>query len=153
MAGPTMIPDLKFSNTIFGFGSGLFFWGYFLFEIPSNLILNKVGARRWIARIMITWGIIAGLDAFVWNDWSFYGIRFLLGVAEAGFYPGVVLYLTWWFPSFYRTRMLATFYAAAIVSLIIGPPIGGLLLQLQGLMGLHGWQWLFLLETAPAIVM
>jgi MFS family permease len=153
MAALTMTKDLGFSNAVFGFGAGLFFWGYFLFEIPSNLILNKVGARRWIARIMITWGIIAGLDAFVWNDRSFYAIRFLLGLAEAGFYPGVVLYLTWWFPSFYRTRMLATFYAAAIVSLIIGPPIGGLLLQLEGAWGLHGWQWLFLVETAPAVVM
>ena len=94
---------------MFGFGAGLFFFGYFLAEIPSNLILNKVGARRWIARILITWGIVSGLTAFVWNDWSFYAIRFLLGLAEAGFFPGVVLYLTWWFPSYYRTRMMAIF--------------------------------------------
>ena len=94
---------------MFGFGAGLFFLGYFLAEIPSNLILNKMGARRWIARILITWGIIAALTAFVWNEWSFYGNRFLLGLAEAGFYPGVVLYLTWWFPSYYRTRMMAHF--------------------------------------------
>ena len=138
---------------MFGFGAGLFFFGYFLAEIPSNLILNKVGARRWIARILITWGIVSGLTAFVWNDWSFYGIRFLLGLAEAGFFPGVVLYLTWWFPSYYRSRMMAMFYSAAVISLIIGPPIGGLLLQLDGMLGLCGWQWLFLLEALPPIIM
>jgi len=103
MAAPTMIPDLKFSNAVFGFGAGLFFLGYFLAEIPSNLILNMVGARRWLARIMLSWGIVAGLTAFVWNDWSFYAVRILLGLAEAGFWPGVMLYMTWWFPSYYRT--------------------------------------------------
>src|ERR1019366_1932538 len=109
MATPTMSPDLGFSNAVFGFGAGLFFVGYFLAEIPSNLILNKVGARRWIARILITWGLISGLTAFVWSDWSFYTIRILLGLAEAGFYPGVVLFLIWWFPAYYRTRMMALF--------------------------------------------
>ena len=107
MAATTMVSDLGFTNAVFGFGAGLFFLGYFLAEIPSNLILNKVGARRWIARILITWGIIAALTGFVWDEWSFYGNRVLLGLAEAGFYPGVVLYLTWWFPSYYRTRMMA----------------------------------------------
>jgi MFS family permease len=102
---------------------------------------------------MITWGIIAGLTAFVWNDWSFYSIRFLLGLAEAGFYPGVVLYLTWWFPSYYRTRMLAIFYASAMFSLVIGPPIGGLLMHMNGTLGLFGWQWLFVLEAVPPVVM
>ena len=109
MAALTMNRHLGFSNAVFGFGAGLFFLGYFLAEIPSNLILNKFGARRWIARILITWGIVSGLTAFVWNDWSFYTVRFLLGLAEAGFFPGVVLYLTWWFPSYYRTRMMAIF--------------------------------------------
>ena len=109
MAATTMNQQLGFSNAVFGFGAGLFFLGYFLGRNPVNLILNKFGARRWIARILMTWGIISGLTAFVWNDWSFYAIRFLLGLAEAGFYPGVVLYLTWWFPSYYRTRMMAIF--------------------------------------------
>jgi ACS family tartrate transporter-like MFS transporter len=153
MAATTMSPDLGFSNAVFGFGAGVFFFGYFLAEIPSNLILNKVGARRWIARILITWGVVAALTAFVWNEWSFYSIRFLLGLAEAGFYPGVVLYLTWWFPSYYRSRMMALFQSASVVSLFIGPPIGGLLLQLHGILGLQGWQWLFITEAVPPILM
>ena len=153
MAAPTMSPDLKFTNAIFGFGAGVFFFGYFLAEIPSNLILNKYGARLWFARILITWGIISGLTAFVWGEWSFYGIRFLLGVAEAGFYPGVVLYLIWWFPSYYRTRMMAIFSTCSSLSLIIGMPISGLILRMDGMSGLHGWQWLFILESLPPIVM
>ncbi len=153
MAAPTMSPNLGFSNAVFGFGAGVFFVGYFLAEIPSNLILNKYGARLWFARILITWGIISGLTAFVWNDWSFYGVRFFLGVAEAGFYPGVVLYLIWWFPSYYRTRMMAIFSTCSSISLIIGMPVSGLLLHLDGAAGLRGWQWLFVLEAAPAIVM
>ena len=138
---------------MFGFGAGLFFLGYFLGEIPSNLILNRVGARRWIARILITWGIIAALTGFVWNESSFYGIRFLLGLAEAGFYPGVLLYLTWWFPSYYRTRMMGIFQSASVISLFVGPPIGGLLLHMQGLLGLQGWQWLYIMEGLPPIIM
>ena len=153
MAAPTMSPDLGFSNAVFGFGAGVFFLGYFLAEIPSNLILNKFGARLWFARILITWGIISGLTAFVWNDCSFYSIRFLLGLAEAGLYPGVVLYLTWWFPSYYRTRMMAIFSTCGAGSLIIGMPLGGLLLQLDGVLGLHGWQWLYVMEALPPIVM
>ncbi len=153
MAAPTMNPDLGFSNAVFGFGAGLFFLGYFLGEIPSNLILNVVGARRWLARIMLTWGIVAGLTAFVWNDWSFYAIRIILGLAEAGFFPGVVLYLTWWFPASYRSRMLGIFCSAVVTSLVIGPPIGGLLLHLGGALGLRGWQWLFLIEAVPPIIM
>jgi MFS family permease len=124
-----------------------------LAEIPSNLILNKYGARRWIARILITWGVISALTAFVWDEWSFYSIRFVLGLAEAGFYPGVVLYLTWWFPSFYRSRMQAIFQSASVISLFIGPPLGGLLLYLHGMLGLSGWQWLFLVEGLPPIIM
>ena len=153
MGALTMTKDLGFSNAMFGFGAGLFFVGYCLCELPSNLILNAVGARRWIARIMVSWGLIAGLTAFVWNDWSFYAIRFLLGVSEAGLFPGVILYLTWWYPSYYRTRMIAMFYSASIFSMIIGPPISGLLLQMDGALGLHGWQWMFLIEALPSIIM
>jgi ACS family tartrate transporter-like MFS transporter len=153
MAASTMNQQLGFSSAMFGFGAGLFFIGYFVAEIPSNLILNKYGARRWIARILITWGIISGLTAFVWNDWSFYTIRLLLGLAEAGFFPGVVLYLTWWFPAHYRTRMMAMFYSSVVISNIVGQPISGLLLHLDGILGLHGWQWLFLTEAVPSVVM
>jgi len=153
MAGTTMISYLGFNNAVFGFGAGLFFLGYFLGEIPSNLILNKVGARRWIARILITWGIIAALTGFVWNETSFYANRVLLGLAEAGFYPGVLLYLTWWFPSYYRTRMMGIFQSASVASLFIGPPIGGLLLRMHGFLGLQGWQWLYIIEGLPPIIM
>jgi MFS family permease len=152
-AGLTMIKALGFSGAVFGFGAGVFFIGYFLAELPSNLILAKVGARRWIARILLTWGIISALTAFVWNDWSFYTVRFLLGVAEAGFYPGIVLYLTWWFPSYYRSRMMAFFQSASVISLIIGPPVSAWLLTLDGMFGLQGWQWLFLIEALPPIIM
>lgn len=153
MAATTMVKYLGFSNAVFGFGAGLFFLGYFLAEIPSNLILNKMGARRWIARILITWGIIAALTGFVWSEQSFYINRIALGLAEAGFYPGVVLYLTWWFPSYYRTRMMGIFQSASVISLFLGPPIGGLLLMMQGYLGLQGWQWLFIIEGIPPIIM
>ncbi|MBN8901238.1 MAG: MFS transporter, partial [Rhodospirillales bacterium] len=152
-AALTMNKALGFTQAEFGFGSGIFFLGYFLAELPSNLVLARVGARRWIARILLTWGIISALTAFVWNDWSFYGVRFLLGLAEAGFYPGIVLYLTWWFPSAYRSRMQAIFQSASVISLIIGPPVSAWLLTLHGWMGLQGWQWLFILEAVPPIVM
>src|SRR6201995_1553165 len=152
MAATTMVKYLGFTNAVFGFGAGLFFLGYFLGEIPSNLILNKVGARRWIARILFSWGVVAALTGFVWNEWSFYANRILLGLAEAGFYPGVLLYLTWWFPSYYRSRMMGLFQSASVISLFIGPPAGGLLLQLNGLAGMHGWQWLYLLEGLPPII-
>jgi ACS family tartrate transporter-like MFS transporter len=118
-AALTMNKALGFSAAVFGLGSGIFFVGYFLFEVPSNLLLAKVGARRWIARILITWGIISGLTAFVWGEWSFYGIRFLLGLAEAGFYPGIILYLTWWFPSSYRSRIIGIFMTAIPISIIL----------------------------------
>jgi MFS transporter, ACS family, tartrate transporter len=153
MAATTMVTDLNFTNAVFGFGAGLFFLGYFLAEIPSNLILNKIGARIWLARILVTWGVIAALTGFVWNAPTFYGNRILLGLAEAGFYPGVLLYMTWWFPSFYRTRMMGIFQSASVVSLFLGPPIGGLLLHLRGIFGLHGWQWLYIVEGAPPIIM
>jgi MFS family permease len=153
MAATTMLKDLNFTNAVFGFGAGLFFLGYFAFEIPSNLILHNMGARRWIARILITWGIIASATGLVWNEWSFYINRILLGLGEAGYFPGVVLYLTWWFPSYYRTRMMGIFYSASVISLFLGPPIGGLLLRLEGYAGLHGWQWLYVVEGLPPIIM
>jgi len=152
-AGLTMNKALGLTAAQFGFGAGVFFVGYFLAEIPSNLILARVGARKWIARILLTWGIISGLTAFIWNDWSFYGIRFLLGLAEAGYYPGIVLFLTWWFPSYYRSRMMGIFQSASVISLIIGPPVSAWLLTLDGTLGLQGWQWLFLVEALPPIVM
>jgi ACS family tartrate transporter-like MFS transporter len=153
MAATTMVKYLGFTNAVFGFGAGLFFLGYFLAEVPSNLILNRMGARRWIARILLTWGVIAALTGFVWDEWSFYVNRVLLGLAEAGFYPGVLLYMTWWFPSYYRTRMMGIFQSASVISLFVGPPIGGLLLQMQGILGLQGWQWLFIIEGLPPIIM
>src|SRR5271156_1568770 len=152
-AGLTMNKDLGFSSAVFGFGGGIFFLGYFLFEVPSNVILERVGARTWIARILVTWGLISGCTALVVGPYSFFTIRFLLGLAEAGFFPGIILYLTWWFPSFYRSRMTAVFMAAIPISNIIGSLVSGVLLNLHGLWGLAGWQWLFILEAAPAVVL
>jgi ACS family tartrate transporter-like MFS transporter len=152
-AALTMNKAIGLSSAAFGFGAGMFFVGYLLFEVPSNLIMAKVGARRWIARIMFTWGIVAGLTAFVWNDWSFAGIRFVLGLAEAGFFPGILIYLTWWFPSYYRARMQAIFYSAQTISLIIGPPVSAWLMTLDGTFGLEGWKLLFLAEALPPIIM
>ena len=151
-AALTMNHQIGLSSAAFGFGSGLFFVGYLCCEVPSNLVLARVGARRWIARILVTWGIISGLTAFVWNDWSFYGARFLLGAAEAGYYPGIVLYMTWWFPSYYRARIMAIYQSAQTLSLIIGQPISAWLLTLDGSFGLHGWQLLFIIEALPPIV-
>ena len=152
-AGLTMNKDLGFSAAVFGFGGGIFFLGYFIFEVPSNVILEKVGARTWIARILVTWGIISGLTALVVGQYSFFTIRFLLGLAEAGFFPGMILYLTWWFPSFYRSRITAMFMAAIPISNIIGSVVSGAILNLHGWLNLAGWQWLFILEAAPAIVL
>jgi MFS family permease len=140
-------------NKAIGLSSTAFFAGYLVFEVPSNLILAKIGARRWMARILFTWGIVSGFTAFVWNDWSFAGIRFLLGVAEAGFYPGILIYLTWWFPSYYRARMVAYFMTAQTISLILGPPLSAWLLTWDGLFGMQGWQLLFLVEAVPALIM
>ena len=138
---------------MYGFGGGIFFLGYFIFEVPSNVLLSKVGARVWIARILITWGIIAAGTAFIVGPISFYAVRFTLGVAEAGFFPGIILYLTWWFPSSYRSRIVGIFMAAIPISNILGSLVSGALLNLDGWMGLAGWQWLFILEAAPAIVL
>ncbi|MES2465255.1 MAG: MFS transporter, partial [Armatimonadota bacterium] len=153
IAALTMKEDLRFSDAVYGFGAGIFFVGYFLFEIPSNLIMEKVGARRWIARIMVTWGIISACMMFVTTPMSFYVMRFLLGLAEAGFYPGVLLYLTYWVPAGSRAQILARFLAMNAILGLFGNPLGGLLLKLDGWHGLAGWQWLFLLEGLPSALM
>jgi ACS family tartrate transporter-like MFS transporter len=152
-AALTMNRDLGFSSYIYGLGAGAFFWGYFLLEVPSNLILEKVGARRWIARIMISWGIVSGCFAFVQGPISFFTLRFLLGLAEAGFFPGMILYFTYWFPPFHRARIIAGFMAAIPVSIGIGAPISTALLSLNGVWGLAGWKWLFLAEAVPAVLL
>jgi MFS transporter, ACS family, tartrate transporter len=144
---------LGFSAEIYSLGAGIFFIAYFLFEVPSNLILHRVGARLWIARIMITWGVISSAMMFVKGPISFYVLRFLLGAAEAGFFPGMILYLTYWFPNDARGRAVARFMTATAVAGAIGSPISGLLLQMNGIGGLAGWQWLFLIEGLPSIVL
>ena len=145
--------DLHLSDTAYGFGAGLFFVGYCLFEVPSNLILERVGARRWIARIMIGWGFVSMGMMFVTGPRSFYAVRVLLGLAEAGFFPGFVLYLTYWIPAADRARTGALFMMAAPVSIIVGAPVSEALLALDGRLGLHGWQWLFVLEGLPAVIL
>lgn len=145
--------DLQLSDTAYGFGAGLFFLGYCLFEVPSNLILERVGARRWIARIMIGWGFVSMGMMFVTGPKSFYAARILLGLAEAGFFPGIVLYLTYWIPAADRARTGALFMMAAPVSIIVGAPLSEALLTLDGRLGLHGWQWLFLIEGLPAVIL
>jgi ACS family tartrate transporter-like MFS transporter len=144
---------LGLNKTEYGLGGGLFFFGYFLFEVPSNLILHRVGARIWIARIMIVWGLVSMAMIWVSGKWSFYGMRVLLGLAEAGFFPGIVLYLTYWVPARERARMGALFMIAAPVAVGIGSPLSGALLKMHGLWGLVGWQWLFLLEGLPAVIL
>ncbi|NUU65864.1 MFS transporter [Enterobacteriaceae bacterium BIT-l23] len=152
-AALTMNEDLGFSPTVFGLGAGIFFLGYFLFEVPSNLILHKVGARIWIARVMITWGLVSGAMAFVQGTTSFYTLRFLLGVAEAGFFPGIILYLSYWFPAQKRAQVTAIFMAAAPISTALGSPISAALLEMHGFLGFAGWQWMFVLEAIPAIIL
>jgi MFS transporter, ACS family, tartrate transporter len=152
-AALTMNKDLGFSPTVFGFGAGIFFWGYFLFEVPSNIVLDKVGARLWIARVMITWGLVSGAMAFVWDATSFYALRFLLGAAEAGFFPGIILYLSYWFPAHRRAAITSLFMAAVPISVVLGSPFSGALLEMDGMGGLHGWQWMFILEAVPAVVL
>jgi len=148
-----MVKGLHMSPRVFGFGGGIFFVSYFLFEVPSNLLLEKVGARLWIARIMVTWGFLAAGTAFVVGPLSFYAMRLLLGAAEAGFFPGVILYLTYWFPSAYRARIIGMFTVAIPVSSFLGSPISAALLGVDGWLGLHGWQWMFILEGAPAVLL
>jgi ACS family tartrate transporter-like MFS transporter len=152
-AGLQMNADLGFSSAAFGFGSGVFFLGYCLFEVPSNLILHRVGARRWISRIMVSWGAISATMMFVRTAPAFYVLRFLLGAAEAGFFPGVVYYLSHWYPEGQRARAIAAFMTAVPVSGVVGSSLSGALLTLNGLFGLAGWQWLFLVEGIPAILL
>jgi len=148
-----MVKDLHLSPRAFGFGGGIFFLSYFLFEVPSNLLLEKVGARLWIARIMITWGFLAAGTAFVVGLGSLSVMRLLLGAAEAGFFPGVILYLTYWFPREYRARIVGLFTVAIPVSSFLGSPISAALLGVDGWLGLRGWQWMFIMEGAPAILL
>ena len=163
-----MAGDLNFSDAIYGFGAGIFFIGYFIFEVPSNIILEKVGARRWIARIMITWGLVSSAfmftDDIYWGslatlfnctdaEFTFYVLRFLLGACEAGFFPGIILYLTYWFPGSRRTKVIALFMTAIAISNVIGAPVSGAIMQyMQGIGGLRGWEWLFLLEGIPSVL-
>jgi len=152
-AGASMSKDLAFTAEAFGGAAGIFFIAYFFFEVPSNLALNRFGARVWIARIMFTWGLISGAQAFVTGELSFNIVRLLLGVAEAGFFPGIIFFLTLWFPSAYRARIVGLFMFAIPVSTIIGAPISGFILNLEGAMGLHGWQWMYIIEAFPALIM
>ncbi len=152
-AALTMNKELGFSPTVFGFGAGIFFLGYFLCEVPSNLVLDKVGARIWIARVMITWGLISGAMALVQGATSFYVLRFLLGAAEAGFFPGIILYLSYWFPARQRAAVTAIFMAAAPLSTVLGSPVSGALLDMRGILGLSGWQWMFIIEGVPAVLL
>ena len=149
-----MLSDLKFSDGVYGLGAGIFFLGYFIFEIPSNIILHKVGARVWICRVLISWGVVSGATAFVHTPWEFYTARFLLGLAEAGFFPGMILYLTYWFPSHRRAKMMALLMAGNPVSAIIGGPVSGYILRgFAASRHLAGWQWLFIIEASPAIIL
>src|ERR1700692_397942 len=151
-AGLTMRPDLGMSAGTFGFAVGMFFWGYFIFEVPSNVILEKVGARIWIARIMISWGILAGLTAMVTGSTSFSIVRLLLGVAEAGFFPGIILYFTYWFPSRHHARIVSGFLVGLPVAVALGAPISTALLGLDGLFGLRGWQIMYIAEAIPTVL-
>jgi len=148
-----MMSDLQFSEAVYGLGAGIFFIGYFLCEVPSNIVLHKVGARRWIARIMITWGILSGCFAFVQTEWQFYTLRFLLGVAEAGLAPGLLLYLTYWFPSYRRARMTVLWFIAIPISGMIGGPLSGLIMdRMSGVHSWFGWQWMFVIEAIPTVL-
>ena len=149
----TMLDDLQFSEAVYGLGAGIFFLGYFFFEVPSNLLLEKIGARKTIMRITIGWGIICVLQMFVTTPGQFYFLRFLMGVFEAGFYPGIILYLTYWYPTLRRAKAFGLFMAASAVAGVIGGPLaGGIMTTLDGMNGWHGWQWLFLLEGIPSIL-
>ena len=153
MASLQMNEDLGLSKAVFGFASSLFFVGYFLFEVPSNLAMQKIGARIWISRIMISWGIVSVCTAFVESANMLYLLRFLLGAAEAGFFPGVILYLTYWIPAKYRARVIAMFMVAIPAANFIGSPVSGAILSMDGWLGMRGWHWLFILEGLPAILL
>ncbi len=149
-----MQDDLGLSEEMFNLGYGIFYFGYLLFEVPSNMLLHRVGARRWIARIMISWGLISSCMMFAWDQWSFYTLRILLGIAEAGFFPGIILYLSYWFPDRTRGRMTAFFMMAIGLASVFGNPVSGLIMQsLDTIAGLRGWQWLFLLEGIPSVML
>ena len=148
----TMNTSIGIDDATYAIGAGIFFIGYFIFEVPSNLILERVGARRWIARIMITWGLISSATAFVTGPTSFMTMRFLLGVAEAGFFPGILLYLTYWFPAYERAKVVGLFMVALPVAGLVGSPLSAELMQVSGL-GLHGWQWMLILEGLPAVLL
>jgi MFS family permease len=152
-AGASMSKDLGLTATVFGNAAGIFFIAYFLLEVPSNLALARFGARRWIARIMLTWGVISAAQAWVVGPVSLNIVRFLLGAAEAGFFPGVIFYLTLWFPTAYRARIVGWFMLAIPISIVIGSPVSGYILNMQGVWGLHGWQWLFIIEAIPALLL
>jgi MFS transporter, ACS family, tartrate transporter len=152
-AGLTMNHDIGLTKAMFGIGAGIFFIGYILAGMPSNLALQRVGARRWIALLMVLWGLLSAATAFVVGPYSFYTLRLLLGLAEAGFFPGVILYLSFWFPARRRALVTALFMAAAPLSNMIGSPISGALMNLEGVASLHGWQWLFLVEGAPTVLL
>src|SRR5262245_23627007 len=145
--------DLNFSAAVYGLGSGVFFLSYTLLEVPSNLLLARVGARVWIARIMLTWGVVASAMAFVSGPAMFYTLRFVLGAAEAGFFPGIIFYLTRWFPAAERARTISWFMTATAIAGVIGAPLSSALLRLEGVWGLHGWQWLFMIEGVPAVLL
>ncbi len=152
-AGASMSKDLGFTSAVFGSAAGIFFIAYFLFEVPSNMALERFGARRWIARIMFSWGILSAAQAWVTGPTSFNVVRFLLGIAEAGFFPGVIFYITLWFPAAYRARIVGWFMFAIPISTVIGSPISGYILNMDGVMGMHGWQWLFILEAIPSLIL
>jgi ACS family tartrate transporter-like MFS transporter len=152
-AALTMNADLGFSPLVYAWGAGIFFIGYFVLEIPSNIALHRFGARRWIARIMVTWGVISAATAFVTGPTGFYALRFLLGLAEAGFFPGIILYLTYWYPAEYRARVLSAFILGAPLSAVLGGPLCGMLLELNGVWGLKGWQWLFIAQGIPSALL
>lgn len=153
MAKEAFETDIGISAAAFGVGAGLFFLFYAVLEVPSNLIMYKLGAKFWITRIMVTWGLICMLTAFIWNDWSFYAVRVLLGAAEAGLYPGIIYYISVWFPQKLRARAIGIFLLGVSIANIIGAPLGGLLLKMNGFAGLHGWQWMFILEGLPAVLL
>ncbi|CAB3804084.1 MFS transporter [Pararobbsia alpina] len=152
-AALTMNHDLGLTQAMFGIGAGIFFVGYIVFGMPSNLALQRVGARRWIALLMVVWGVLSAATAFVTGPYSFYALRFALGLAEAGFFPGIILYLSYWFPARHRAFVTAMFMTAAPLSNMIGSPISGALLGIDGLAHLHGWQWLFIVEGAPTVLL
>jgi ACS family tartrate transporter-like MFS transporter len=151
-AALTMNKDLGLDAATYGMAAGAFFWGYFLFEVPSNMILEKVGARIWIARIMVTWGLLSGATAFCVGPWSFLTMRFLLGLAEAGLFPGMILFFTYWFPDWHRARIVSAFMVALPLAVATGAPVSTALLELNGLFGLAGWKWMFIFEAVPTVL-